>query len=100
MNPLPLFPTSIIGSMPRPPHVQELIAVDIADLAGSGKAGINKSWRHHRSFVSEIAVAIIDQKAIFDRVVVVEKVDVIDTVAGQISDPHRTRIGLGPPGRK
>jgi 5-methyltetrahydropteroyltriglutamate--homocysteine methyltransferase len=35
MNSLPLFPTSIIGSMPRPAHVQELIAGE-ADRTDAG----------------------------------------------------------------
>ena len=35
MNSLPLFPTSIIGSMPRPAHVLELIAGE-ADRTDAG----------------------------------------------------------------
>ena len=39
MPPLPLFPTTVIGSMPRPQYVKDLLA------AGPRAAGTDAAWQ-------------------------------------------------------
>ena len=59
MKPLPLFPSSIIGSMPRPAHVRELIAGDADPLDAGYRSAMERAIREVVGMQEEAGLDVV-----------------------------------------
>ena len=59
MSPLPLFPSSIIGSMPRPAHVRELIAGDADPLDAGYRSDMERAIRDVVAMQEEAGLDVV-----------------------------------------